>query len=502
MPRNAAEYFDVLIVGAGLSGVGAACHLQDECPDKTVAILEARAESGGTWDLFRYPGVRSDSDMFTLAYSFKPWSGTRAIVDGPSILSYIRETAHDRGIDKKIRYDSRVMRASWSSAESQWTVDVERSDTGAAEQLTCGFLFGNTGYYRYDAGYTPHFEGTAMFTGRIVHPQAWPDDLDYVGKRIVVIGSGATAVTLVPALSEQAQQVTMLQRSPSYIAALPAQDSMDTLLRRAFPTRTARSLVRWKNVLLGWLIFQLSRHAPKFMKGLLRKGVERQLPEGYDIDTHFTPPYEPWDQRLCLAPDGDFFKAIADGRASVVTGQIRSFTTTGLELESGDVIEADIIVTATGLTMLMLGGMKIDIDGRSIDFSETVTYKSVMLGGVPNLAFTFGYSNASWTLKSDLVARYVCRLLNHMDEFGYDSCTPLEPDSTAPRFPYLDLSSGYVQRSGTSFPKQLSKAPWRVRHNYPLDLLMFRYGTLNDGVAFSRRTPDKPVRMPAPPSAV
>ncbi len=488
--QGTTEHFDVLIVGAGLSGVGAACHLQERCPDKTVAILEARGVSGGTWDLFRYPGVRSDSDMFTLAYSFKPWDGTQAIVDGPSILGYIRETARDRGIEKMIRYHSRVRKASWSSAEARWTVEVERSDTGGTEQLTCGFLFGNTGYYRYDGGYTPEFEGTETFTGLIVHPQAWPDDLDYVDKRVVIIGSGATAITLVPALAEDARHVTMVQRSPSYIAALPAQDPMEKLLRRTFSEGTARSLIRWKNVLMGWLIFQLSRHAPQFMKKILRSGVENQLPEGYDIDTHFTPPYQPWDQRLCLAPDGDVFKAIADGRASVVTDRIRRFTATGLELESGHVLEADIIITATGLIMQMLGGMTIEVDGRVVDVPETVTYKSLMISGLPNLAFTFGYTNASWTLKSDLVAKYVCRLLKHMDEQGYDSCTPVDPDPSIPRTPYLDLSSGYVKRSGSSFPQQTTTAPWRVRHNYPLDLLRFTYGTLDDGVAFSRHGQD------------
>ncbi len=492
-----AEHFDVLIVGAGLSGVGAACHLQKRCPDKTMAILEARGVSGVTWDLFRYPGVRSDSDMFTLAYSFKPWDGTEAIVDGPSILGYIRATAHDMGVEKMIRFHSRVRKASWSSIDARWTVEVERSDTGGTERLTCGFLFGNTGYYRYDAGYTPEFEGTETFTGLIVHPQAWPENLDYAGKRVVVIGSGATAVTLVPALAERARHVTMLQRSPSYIAALPAEDSLDKLFRRAFSAGTARFLVRWKNALMGWLIFQLSRHAPTFMKKLLRTGVANHLPAGYDIDTHFTPPYHPWDHRLCLAPDGDVFKAIADGRASVVTDRIRRFTATGLELESGDVLEADIIITATGLIMQMLGGMTIEVDGRTVDVPETVTHKSVMISGVPNLAFTFGYTNASWTLKSDLVAGYVCRLLKRMDERGFDYCTPVEPDPSAPRTPYLDLSSGYVKRSGSSFPKQTSTAPWRVRHNYPLDLLMFKYGSLDDGMAFSRLTAE---RAPAQPS--
>ncbi len=493
MAGQGSKHFDVLIVGAGLSGIGAACHLQNECPDKTVAILEARGESGGTWDLFRYPGVRSDSDMYTLAYSFRPWKGTKAIVDGPSILSYIRETARDRGLDTKIRYHSRVIKATWSSTQAQWTVEIDRADTGTTEQLTCGFLFANTGYYRYDAGHTPHFEGSETFNGQIVHPQQWPDDLDCTGKRVVVIGSGATAVTLVPALAEHAEHVTMVQRSPSYIASIPAHDPLDDLFRR-LPPKVAGHLVRLKNMLMGWLIFQLSRHSPQFMKGVLRKGVEKQLPAGYDIDTHFTPPYQPWDQRLCLAPDGDFFTAIRKGNASVVTDRIDSFTATGLKLESGDLLEADVIITATGLTLLMLGGMKIEVDGRPIDVSEAVTYKSVMICGVPNLAFTFGYTNASWTLKSDLAATYVCRLLKRMDERGFVSCTPVEPGPLVPTAPYLDLSSGYVRRSeGTpgAFPKQGTRAPWRVRHNYPLDILMFRYGTVEDGVEFSRLAPER-----------
>ena len=480
-----AEYVDVLIIGAGLSGVGAACHLQSECPDKTFALLEARPESGGTWDLFRYPGVRSDSDMFTLAYEFKPWPGTASIGDGPSILRYIRDTAHDRGIDEKIRYHSRAVRASWSSAAARWTVEVERSDTGTTEYLTCAFLFGNTGYYRYDAGYTPHFEGSESFTGRIVHPQQWPADLDCTGRRVVVIGSGATAVTLVPALAEQAGHVTMLQRSPSYIAALPAVNPLDELARRRLSPTRAGAVIRWKNMVMGWLMFQLSRHTPTFMKGLLLKGVTGQLPEGYDVGTHFTPHYQPWDQRLCLAPDGDLFTAISNGRASVVTDRIASFTPTGIRLESGAVLEADIIVTATGLVMQMLGGMAIEVDGRAIDLGQAVTYKSVMVCGVPNLAFIFGYTNASWTLKSDLADRYVCRLLNYMDAHRYSTCTPVEPDPQMPTASYLNLSAGYIQRSEGAFPKQGTAAPWRVRHNYPLDVLMFRYGRVDDGVAFS-----------------
>ncbi|HXQ76344.1 MAG TPA: NAD(P)/FAD-dependent oxidoreductase [Acidimicrobiales bacterium] len=489
MPRTETEteteHVDVLIVGAGLSGVGAACHLQAECPGKTFAILEARGSSGGTWDLFRYPGVRSDSDIFTLAYCFRPWEGTKAIVDGPSILRYIRETARQRGIDGRIRYHSRVVNAAWSSAEARWTITVERADAGTTEQMTCGFLYGNTGYYRYDAGYTPRLEGRERFRGRIVHPQDWPDDLDWTDERVVVIGSGATAVTLVPALARQARHVTMLQRSPSYIASVPGRDPVDDLVRRALPPGAAGRVVRWKNVVITWLIFQLSRHAPTLMTRWLRGGVARQLPDGYDVDTHFTPAYRPWDQRLCFAPDGDLFQAISDGRVSVVSDRITSFTETGLLLESGEVLEADVVITATGLTLLILGGMTIVVDGRTVDIPETVAYKSLMLCEVPNLAFTFGYTNASWTLKSDLSARYVGRLLKHMDEHGYSACTPMAPDPSSPTEPYLDLSSGYVRRSGGAFPKQGTTPPWRVRHNYPVDVLTFRYGRVDDGVRFS-----------------
>jgi monooxygenase len=499
MAQSAVPHVDVLIVGAGLSGVGAACHLQDQCPGKTFAILEARGESGGTWDLFRYPGIRSDSDMFTMAYAFRPWTGTEALAQGSSILRYIRETAHERGIEDKIHYHRRVVKATWASTESRWTVSVLRTDTGATEQVTCGFLFANTGYYRYDAGYTPHFEGSERFAGRIVHPQNWPDDLEYTGKNVVVIGSGATAVTLVPALVGRAGHVTMLQRSPSYIASLPNEDPLADLLRRKLPPRTARWLVRWRSIVGAWLIFQLSRHTPKLISSWLRDGVQRRLPEGYDVATHFTPHYQPWDQRLCFAPDGDLFAAISSGRASVVTGLIATFTESGLRLESGEEIDADVIVTATGLNMVMLGDMAIEVDGRMVDPTEAVAYKSLMLGGVPNLAFTFGYTNSSWTLKSDLAARYVCRLLNHMDAGGFSSCTPVEPDPRLATEPYLDLSSGYVRRGTAAFAKQGVKAPWRVRHNYPLDVLTFRYGRLDDQMRFSRRAAQK---ESSPPVAV
>jgi len=474
------EHLDVLIVGAGLSGIGAACHLKHECPRKSFAIFEAREQSGGTWDLFRYPGIRSDSDMFTLGYRFRPWREAKAIADGPSILGYIRDTAREHGVAEAIRYNRRVVSASWSSAEARWTVEVQRTDTGATEQVTCGFLFANTGYYRYDEGYTPVLEGSDRFTGEIVHPQHWPESLDYAGKRVVVIGSGATAVTLVPAMARQAAHVTMLQRSPSYVFSVPAEDPIADALRRALPATVAYPIVRWKNVMLAALVFKLSRSAPRFMRGLIRRGVQKRLPLGYDVDTHFKPSYQPWDQRLCLVPDGDLFEAIAAGRASVATDQIDTFTERGLRLRSGAELEADVIVTATGLNLLVLGGMEISVDGSRIDLSETVGYKGMMLSGVPNLALTLGYTNASWTLKGDLVAGYVCRLLGHMDDLGYRQCTPIAPDPLLPRAPFLDLASGYVLRSIEDLPKQGPRAPWRLHQNYPRDVLTLRYGPLED----------------------
>ncbi|MGO9195538.1 MAG: flavin-containing monooxygenase [Acidimicrobiales bacterium] len=492
------EHLDVLIIGAGLSGVGAACHLKASCPGKSLAILEAREVSGGTWDLFRYPGIRSDSDMFTLGYAFKPWKEAKAIADGPSILNYIRDTAKEHGVDRLIRYQHRVVGAEWSSADSLWTLEVERTDTGETEHLTCGFLYTNTGYYRYDEGYTPEFEGTERFTGTIVHPQEWPEDLDYSGKRVVVIGSGATAVTLVPALARDAAHVTMLQRSPTYIVSIPERDAIADVVRRYLPSRLAYSVVRWKNVLLGILMFQVSRHAPGFMKGLIRKGLERQLPPGYDIDTHFKPSYQPWDQRLCLVPDGDLFRAISDGDVSVVTDHIDSFTERGLLLESGNEIEADVIVTATGLNMIALGGITMKVDGQEMDLAKTVGYKGIMFSGLPNLAATMGYTNASWTLKADLAAEYVCRLLNYMDRYGYRVCTPLPPDPSLPTEPFLDLTSGYVLRSVDALPKQGSKAPWRLHQNYARDLLMLKRGALEDeGMEFSYGGTSGAARSPA-----
>jgi monooxygenase len=474
------EHLDVLIVGAGLSGIGAAWHLQDRCPGKRYAILEAREDLGGTWDLFRYPGIRSDSDMHTLGYRFKPWTQAKSITDGPSILEYVRQTARDHGIEERIHFKHRVVSADWSEADARWTVGAERTDTGEKVQLTCDFLWTCSGYYRYDEGYTPEFSGVERFVGPVVHPQHWPGDLDYSGKRVVVIGSGATAVTLVPAMAEKAAHVTMLQRSPTYIASLPAEDRIATALRRHLPERAAYTAVRWKNVLIQSLFYQLSRRRPELIKRFIRKGVERSLPPGYDVDRHFKPHYNPWDQRMCLVPDGDLFRAISSGEASVVTDRIATFTERGIALESGEELEADVIVTATGLNLLFLGGMELSLDGKEVDVPGSMTYKGMMLSGVPNMVFTVGYANASWTLKADLTSEYVCRLLGHMDAHGYKRCMP-EVDPSVSEQPLLDFTSGYVQRSLEHFPKQGSKEPWKLRQNYVVDIRTIRRGRLDDG---------------------
>jgi monooxygenase len=485
------EHLDVLIVGAGLSGIGAGYHLQERCPGKRYAILEARGDLGGTWDLFRYPGIRSDSDMHTLGYRFRPWREEKAIADGPSILRYIRDTARDYRIDEKIRFHHRVVRAEWSTRESRWTVEAERSDTGETVRLSCDFLVICSGYYRYDEGYTPHFEGRERFAGRIVHPQHWTDDIEYAGKRVVVIGSGATAVTLVPALAERAEHVTMLQRSPTYIISVPGDDRIAGALRRVLPDRLAYPAIRWKNVLLQLLVYKLSRRRPGFVKERLRRAAEEALPAGYDVDTHFKPRYEPWDQRLCLIPDGDLFEAISAGRASIVTDRIDTFNERGIKLQSGEELEADLIVTATGLNLLFLGGMRVAVDGREPDLSKAMAYKGTMLSGVPNFAYTLGYTNASWTLKADLASEYVCRLLNHMDAHGYSQCVPQLSDPEVTEEPLLDLTAGYVLRSLDQLPKQGSKQPWRLRQNYALDLRTLRYGAIDDGtMRFSSPAPE------------
>ena len=489
------EELDVLIVGAGLSGIGAAHHLQERTPGRSYAILEARGDLGGTWDLFRYPGIRSDSDMHTLGYRFKPWTDEKTIAEGPAILRYIRDTAQENGIDRHIRFHHRVVAAEWSSQRSRWIVEAERSDTGEAVQISCGFLWVCSGYYCYDEGYTPEFPGREHFAGRIVHPQHWPEDLDYAGKRVIVIGSGATAVTLVPAMAETAGSVTMLQRSPTYIASLPALDPMAKALRRVLPDRATYAIVRWKNILLQTFVYQLSRRRPGAVRAMIRRGVEHALPAGYDVDTHFNPHYDPWDQRLCLVPDGDLFEAISAGRAEVVTDRISSFTEGGIKLESSAELAADIIVTATGLNLLFLGGMRLSVDGDEVDLPRTMAYKGMMLGGVPNFAFTVGYTNASWTLKADLTSEYVCRLLAHMDARGYASCVP-EPDPSVAEQPLLDFTAGYVLRSIDQFPKQGSREPWRLRQNYALDIRAIRRGPVDDGTMrfCSRASEGKPAQ--------
>ena len=474
------QHVDVIVVGAGLSGIGAGCHLRMDCPRKSFVILEGREAMGGTWDLFRYPGVRSDSDMYTLGYRFRPWRDPKAIADGPAILSYIHETAAEYDVENTIRYNHRVQRASWSSDEARWTVDVETGSDNSVVQLTCNFLYLCTGYYDYENGYTPEWAGIEKFRGTIVHPQKWPNDLDYGGKRIVVIGSGATAITLVPALAERAAHVTMLQRSPSYIVQRPTQDTVANLLRRYLPDRAAYVLSRWKNVLGATFFYNLARKRPNVFKWMVARGVRRQLGEQYD-SKHFTPPYNPWDQRLCIAPDADIFQEMRAGRVSVVTDSIKTFNENGLLLKSGHQLDADIIVTATGLVLKLFSGMQLVVDGTPVHMPQTLVYKGMMFSDVPNLAFAVGYTNASWTLKCDLSSEYVCRLLNYMDQHGYAACTPRVNDPNVGEEPVIDFNSGYVLRALPSLPRQGSKPPWRLHQNYLKDLQLMRYGRLDDG---------------------
>ncbi|MFD0363202.1 flavin-containing monooxygenase [Nocardia sp. GCM10030253] len=477
----AGEHIDVLIVGAGLSGIGAAYHLQRAFPQRTYTILESRDAIGGTWDLFRYPGIRSDSDMYTLGYRFRPWLGEKAIADGDDILHYLRDTAAEAGIDRHIRFHHRVVRAEWSSTETRWTVRAERTDTGETVTLTAGFLMCCSGYYRYDEPYTPDFAGVERFGGLVIHPQHWPTELDVVGKRIVLIGSGATAITLGPALTRQGAHLTMLQRSPSYIISAPTRDDLAVRVRKFLPARAAYAVARGKNVALSTAIYQLSQRYPSFMRKRIRGWQQRWLPPGYDIDTHFTPSYNPWDQRLCLAPDGDFFRAIRKGELDVVTDQVDTFTESGLTLASGATLDADIVITATGLNLLAFGGMDLVVDGRPVTLSERMAYKAMMLSDVPNFAYIIGYTNASWTLKADLVCEYVVRLLRHMDAHGYARCTPVRDPSVGEAPLFLNFNPGYVQRAASQFPIQGTKAPWRLRMNYLRDLVALRHGKITDG---------------------
>ncbi len=482
----AAEHFDVVIVGAGLSGVGAGYHLKTACPDRRYVILEGRDAIGGTWDLFRYPGIRSDSDMYTLGYAFKPWTEAKAIADGPSILKYVRETATENGIDRHIRYNHLVKRASWSTEDAAWTVEAEVG--GELRRFTCSFLFLCGGYYSYEGGYTPEFPGVESFKGAVVHPQKWPQGLDYAGKKVVVIGSGATAVTLVPEMAKTAGHVTMLQRSPTYVVSRPAEDAFANWLRKVLPGKLAYDIVRWRNVLFGMYFFKTAREKPEAVKQRIIGMVREQLGPDYDVETHFTPSYKPWDQRLCLVPDADMFNEIRSGRASVVTDHIERFTEKGILLRSGRELEADVVVTATGLVLEVWNGVEISVDGRKVDASTTLSYKGMMYEGVPNLASAFGYTNASWTLKCDLTCEYVCRLLNHMKRTGMRQATPINDDPTVTFEPWLDFSSGYVQRAMARFPKQGNKTPWKLHQNYAMDLMSLRYAKLDDGVLrFSNR---------------
>lgn len=475
------EHLDVVIVGAGLSGISAAYYLQTRCPTKRYTILEGRAALGGTWDLFRYPGVRSDSDMYTLGYSFRPWRNPQAIADGAAILNYICETAQEYGIDRQIRFNHRVQRASWSSTEARWTVEVER-ESQETLRFTCAFLFMCSGYYDYDQGYSPTWPNVEQFAGRIVHPQHWPANLDYAGKRVVVIGSGATAVTLVPALAQEAAHVTMLQRSPSYIVAMPSQNAIAHWLQRHLSARIAHGMLRWQAILLAMLFYYLSRWRPATIKRLLVATVQKQLGPEYDVATHFTPRYKPWDQRVCFVPDADLWTAITSGKATVVTDQIESFTASGVRLHSGQELAADVVITATGLTMKLMSGVQLVVDGEAVNLGTRLSYKGMMYRDIPNLASAFGYTNASWTLKCELTSAYVCRLLRYMDRHGYTAATPRNHDHTITESPALNLTSGYVARALDTLPRQGSKRPWKVYQNYLFDLLTLRFGRVDDGI--------------------
>ena len=482
------EHFDVIVVGAGISGVGAAYHLKTYSPDRSYMVLEGRPQMGGTWDLFRYPGIRSDSDMYTLGFSFKPWTEAKAIADGPSILNYLEETARENGIDKHIRYSHRLTAAEWSSADALWTITVDRG--GEEVRFTCGFLFMCTGYYNYAQGFTPEFAGAADFKGRIVHPQFWTPDIDYAGKRVVVIGSGATAVTLVPELAKTAAHVTMLQRSPTYIVSLPSEDGLANWMRKVLPGKLAYTLTRWKKVLLQQFFYRVARKRPEKAKERIIGMVRDELGPDYDVDTHFTPSYNPWDQRVCLVPDSDLFAALRGGKAEVVTDTIDHFTATGITLASGNTIEADLVVTATGLQIQLMSGVPFAVDGKPVIWSEHTMYKGMMLSDVPNMAISFGYTNASWTLKSDLTARYVTRLLNAMKKRGMRQMTPRAEAPIEPT-PFLDFTSGYVQRAIEHLPRQGTRKPWRLNQNYSRDIMALKFGGIDQEMEFSNPEPAK-----------
>ncbi len=481
------DYVDVLIVGAGISGIAAAYYLGRRCPNTSWSIVEGRDAIGGTWDLFRYPGVRSDSDMYTLGYRFRPWTGEKAIADGADILKYIVDTAREFGIDRRIQFKQRVRRIAWSSAKAEWTVTIDDGAAEAQRQMRCKFLFMCTGYYRYDKGYRPDWPGLERFQGQILHPQEWRPDIDYTGARIVVIGSGATAVTMIPALAERAAQVTMLQRSPSYIVSSPARDAISLWLQANLPFRLAAWLSRWRLILRQMFYFQIARSKPEETRANMLSGVRAALGPDFDIERHFSPRYKPWDQRVCLAPDADLFEAMKAGKVEVVTEAIERFSEAGILLESGETLPADIIITATGLVMKIMHGIDIRVDGRAVELGETLSYKGLMYSNIPNLFSSFGYTNASWTLRAELICEYVCRLLRHMERRGYAECRPRLQREAAGTEAFVDFSSGYVQRALDGLPKQGARRPWKVYQNYLKDLLIMRFGALEDGVMEFRR---------------
>lgn len=487
-----AEHVDVLIIGAGLSGIGAACRLRMESSWATFALFESRNDLGGTWDLFRYPGIRSDSDMFTLGYPFRPWSQPESIAEGPVILEYLRQTAAEYGVDRHIRYGHRVVSASFDSEVGRWTVRAEHTlADGTVEPVvvTCDWISSCTGYYRYDRGYQPDFPGTADYRGTLVHPQFWPEDLDVSGQRVVVIGSGATAITLVPALAEQGARVAMLQRSPTYVAALPRVNPLTRRLRRLLPKRWEGPVLRWLYTLTAQGSYEFSRRRPDVTRRILRRGVERLLPAGYDVDTHFSPRYDPWDQRLCVVTDGDLFTGIRNGTVEVVTDLVETFTPDGIRLRSGRELPADTVVTATGLDLLFIGGIELTVDGEAVDVSQRMAYKGMMLERVPNFSMAVGYTNASWTLKSDLTACYVCRLVNHLRSSGAATCTPVADGVAPSQDSIMGLRSGYVLRSEGRLPRQGDRFPWRVYQSYVRDRRAMRHDGLGEGLRFSGARP-------------
>lgn len=491
------ENLDVLIIGAGLSGIGAGCYFTKLIPGKRFAILESRGASGGTWDLFRYPGVRSDSDLHTFGYEFKPWREQEAIADAAQILTYLRETAAEHGIDRRIRYHHKVIRASWSSDAARWFVEVERTDTGERLQLSASWIFSAAGYYRYDQGFTPEFAGRERFRGTIVHPQHWPEGLDYRGKRVVVIGSGATAVTLVPAMAQTADHVTMLQRTPSYVMPIPRRDRIANALRRWLGDERGYAFTRRKNIGQLRTVYRLFRRYPNAARRYIKRKIRGQLPTGYPVDKHFTPPYDPFDQRLCMVPDGDLFRSVADGRASIVTDRITAFTTSGIRLESGNEIDADIVVTATGLNLQAFGGIELTVDGELARLSDAVSFKGMMLSGIPNFAYALGYAHSSWTLKIGPVCEHFCGLLNHMDTHGYEIARPAPADPAMPRRPLMDLSSGYVQRSVNQLPRQGDRQPWVSSVDHHGDVALLRKCRVVDpALNFSKSTESSPAQVP------